>query len=105
MGVAALDRFLEHFEDYLRAIWKEAQLREGGVVLGIDAYEAQRRPSSAVHLVFDMIACVTGVDLPDAVFDHPEYSELYYAAIDMVTWSNVSPFAAWEVPSIPKTFS
>jgi len=33
---------------------------------------------------------VLGADLPDEVFEDPVFMSLYWAAADMVCWSNVS---------------
>ena len=65
-------------------------MREKHIVLDIESFDVQRRACSATQPVFDLFGFIHEVDLPDEVFDHPIYTEIYHAAVDMVTWSNVS---------------
>lgn len=61
----------------------------------MESYETLRRENSAIRLCFGLFEFVLGVDLPDEVFDDPAFLNLYWAAADMVCWSNVriiSPF-------------
>ena len=83
-------RFVKHFEDYIDAVAKEAEYRERGEVLNMASFEALRRENSAIRLCFGLFEFCFGVDLPDEVFNDPTFTTLYWAAADMVCWSNVS---------------
>lgn len=83
-------RFLKHFEDYIDAVAQEAEYREHGVVPDMVSFEALRRENSAIRPCFGLFEFCFGVDLPDEVFNDPTFSTLYWAAADMVCWSNVS---------------
>ena len=56
----------------------------------MDKYLILRREVSAVRIADCLFEYVNGVDLPDAVFDHPAFQALYWANIDMIGLSNVS---------------
>lgn len=84
---------MQHSEDYVRAFEKEADYREDGTVLDIDAYNVLRRENSAVRYCFGLFGYLLGLDLPDSIFHHPVMYRMHLAAVDMVTWSNVrAPF-------------
>jgi hypothetical protein len=68
----------------------EATLRERGEVLDLASFILLRRENSAVRLCFGLFEYVLGIDLPDSVFEDPIFMSLYWAATDMVCWSNVS---------------
>ena len=68
----------------------EAELREKNVVLDLASYDPLRRENSAVRYCFGLFGYVLGLDLPDEIFEHPIFMEMHLAAVDMVTWSNVS---------------
>ncbi|GJE85104.1 terpenoid synthase [Phanerochaete sordida] len=87
-GPATARRFLEHTESYVLGFAREAELREQGVVLDLAAYEPHRRENSAVRYAFGLFGYLLGMDLPDAVFEHPVYMEMHLAAVDMVCWAN-----------------
>ncbi|KAG6844953.1 hypothetical protein H0H87_002067 [Tephrocybe sp. NHM501043] len=87
-GPRATARFLEHWETYCACVVKEAELREKGKVLDVDAFIALRRENSAVRLCFGLIEYCFGTDLPDEVFDDPVFQEIYWAACDLVCWAN-----------------
>lgn len=87
----ALQRFLSHCETYIQGVVREAELRERNEVLGVDDFQTLRRENSAVRVCYDLAECVLGIELPDVVFQDPAFMEIYYAATDMVCWSNVSP--------------
>lgn len=93
-GPYTLARFLQHSEDYVHAFEKEADYREDGTVLDVDAYDTLRRENSAVRYCFGLFGYILGVDLPDTIFYHPVMFRMHLAAVDMVTWSNVSVCAA-----------
>lgn len=73
----------------MRAVAIEAKYREDGIVLDVAAYDILRRENSAVRCCFGLIGYMLGEDLPDAVYEHPTFQQLHFAAVDMVTWSNV----------------
>ncbi|TFY55465.1 hypothetical protein EVJ58_g8232 [Rhodofomes roseus] len=81
-------RFLKHCEDYIDAVAKEAEYRERGVVLDMASFETLRRENSAIRLCFGLFEFCFGLDLPDEVFNDPTFMALYWAAADMVCWSN-----------------
>ena len=93
MGPATARRFVRHFEEYINAVVTEAGMRENDIIPDVKSYDLQRRSCSATQPVFDLFGYILGVDLPDEVFDHAVYTELYFCAVDMVTWSNVRVFA------------
>ena len=88
-GPATTRRFVAHVEDYVNSVAKEAELREGNIVLDLAAYDPLRRENSAVRSAFGLFGYVLGLELPDEIFHHPVFSEMHFAAVDMVTWSNV----------------
>lgn len=69
---------------------KEAQLREDGEILPMEAFLPLRRENSAVRLCFDLIEYCIGADLPEDVFDDLAFQEIYWSAVDLVCWANVS---------------
>ncbi len=89
-GPATLRRFLKHTEAYVHGFGREAELREAGVVLDVESYNVLRRENSAVRYCFGLFGFLLGLDLPDEIFEHPIMMEMHLAAVDMVTWSNVS---------------
>jgi hypothetical protein len=54
-----------------------------------------RRENSAVRCCFTFIEYNLGIELPDAVFDNPIFQSVYFAAVDMVCWTNVRTSAAF----------
>ena len=89
-GANCRRRFLEHCEDYIEAISKEAEYRERDEVLNMERYETLRRENSAVRLCFMLAMYALGVDLPDEVFEDSTFMTVYFAACDLVCWANVS---------------
>ncbi|KAJ3553938.1 hypothetical protein NM688_g3357 [Phlebia brevispora] len=87
-GAACFRRFLVHSADYVEAVAQEAELRERGEVLDMAAFETLRRENSAIRLCFGLFEFALGIDLPDEVFENPAFMNLYWAAADMVCWSN-----------------
>ena len=86
----SIRRFLKHNEDYVDAFSLEAELREKDVVLNRITYDSLRRENSAVRTCFGLISYVLGQELPDDVYEHPVFVDMHLAAVDMVSWSNVS---------------
>ena len=91
-GPGCYERFLVHCEDYIEAVSREAEYREQGHVLDMESFESLRRENSAIRLCFGLFEFVLGFDLPNEVFQDPAFMRLYWAAADMVCWSNVSFF-------------
>lgn len=83
-------RLISHLTDCINTVPHEADLRERGEVFGIDEYITHRRENGAVRPCFDIIEYNLGIDLPDNVFEDSAMKRLYFAAVDMVCWSNVS---------------
>ncbi|KAE9408444.1 terpenoid synthase [Gymnopus androsaceus JB14] len=67
---------------------REAELREHGEVLDLEAFIPLRRENSAVRLCFGLFEYVLGLDLPQEVFDDATFMEAYWAAADMICWAN-----------------
>ena len=89
-GDDTFNRFVGHFASYVGAVSTEAKYRTDNVVLNSAAYDVIRRENSAVRCCFGLIGCMLKLDLPDAVFEHPLFHRMHLAAVDMVTWANVS---------------
>ncbi|KAI0635720.1 terpenoid synthase [Trametes polyzona] len=87
-GPNAYRRFLMHCDDYVNAVAREAEYRERGEVLDMAAFETLRRENSAIRVCFGLFEFALGIDLPDAVFRDEHFMTLYWAAADMVCWSN-----------------
>lgn len=83
-------RFLEHCYHYIEGVSREAQLREDGEVLDLDAFMPLRRENSAVRLCFGLFEYVLGLDLPQEVFDDQTFMEAYWSATDLICWANAS---------------
>nr|BDI63092.1 sesquiterpene synthase [Auriscalpium vulgare] len=81
-------RFLESSQRYIDRVVEEADLRERGEILDLDAYLLLRRENSAVRLCFDLIPYCLGIDLPNEVVEEPTFQKAYYASVDMVCWAN-----------------
>ncbi len=89
-------RFLEHCEAFIESVVQEAGLRDRGEVLELEPYVHLRRENSAVRVCFGLISYVLGIDLPDEVFSDPTFQRMYFSAVDMVCWANVSVVCALE---------
>ncbi|KAH9856521.1 terpenoid synthase [Lenzites betulinus] len=87
-GPNSYRRFLMHCDDYVNAVAREAEYRERGQVLDIASYQTLRRENSAIRVCFGLFEFALGIDLPDAVFHDVHFMTLYWAAADMVCWSN-----------------
>ncbi|EEB98168.1 hypothetical protein MPER_02372, partial [Moniliophthora perniciosa FA553] len=87
-GPIACERFFRHCEEYINAVSTEAELRERGEVLDVDAFIDLRRDNSAVRLCFDLFEYALGIELPGDVVEEPTFQQMYWAAADMVCWAN-----------------
>ncbi|KAF8623697.1 hypothetical protein AX17_007395 [Amanita inopinata Kibby_2008] len=87
-GPNATKRFYEQCIAYTYAVGKEAELREQDLVLDTESYIQLRRNNSAVQCCFALIEYAQGTDLPDEVFENPNFSQAWIAACDLVCWAN-----------------
>lgn len=90
MGPVSRRRFVQETERYLTAVTREAQLREKRTILDLASYNTLRRQNSGAPYSFELFGYLFGVDLPDEVYYHPVMQEMYFAAVDMISWANVS---------------
>ena len=65
-------------------------MRDCGEVLELEDYVHLRRENSAVRVCFGMISYILGIDLPEHVFEDRIFQQIYFSAVDMVCWANVS---------------
>jgi hypothetical protein len=90
---SAKPQFFKHFlsslRGYTQAVAQEAELREAGEVHDLIRFVPLRRENSAIRCCFALIEYNFGIELPDVVFDDPVFQSVYFAAVDMVCWSNV----------------
>ncbi|KAJ8473180.1 hypothetical protein ONZ51_g8039 [Trametes cubensis] len=87
-GPNSYRRFLMHCDDYVNAVAREAEYRERGEVLDVASFQTLRRENSAIRLCFGLFEFALGIDLPDRAFQDQHFMTLYWAAADMVCWSN-----------------
>ncbi|KAL0954655.1 hypothetical protein HGRIS_003606 [Hohenbuehelia grisea] len=87
-GPKTSKRFLKHCEDYINAVSIEAELRERDEVLDLEPFTNLRRENSAIRLCFGLFEYALGIDLPQEVFEDQTFMDMYFAAVDMVAWSN-----------------
>ena len=83
------DRYIQHNEEYIGSVVKEAGYRQEGEILKFKDYRAIRRDTGGVAIAFDLIEISCGFVLPDEVYDDPNFKQVYNAALDMVDFSNV----------------
>ena len=81
---------LGHCKAYVEAVAHEANYRINGVILDLDSHVALRRENSAVRFCLELACGALDVDLPDQVVEHPTFMRMHLAAVDMVSWANVS---------------
>ncbi|KAG2341356.1 terpenoid synthase [Suillus weaverae] len=80
--------FLNNLNRYTKAVAQEAELRETGEVHDLINFVPLRRENSGVRCCFTFIEYNLGIELPDAIFDDPIFQSVYFAAVDMVCWTN-----------------
>ena len=83
-------RYIKLCGDYVDANIQQAELRERGEILDLDASIPFRRQHSGVPLCLGVVECAIGTDIPDEVLEHPIMTSLHLAAIDMMWLANVS---------------
>lgn len=93
-GPKSFKRFGTLCAGYIDAIAHEAEMRERGEVLNLQSYNEHRRQNSAIPLSFGVFEYALGIDLPDEIFEDETFMTMYWAAVDMITWSNVSLLTA-----------
>ena len=83
-------RFIRHFADYLNGVSREAKLQDENCTLNINECVILRRSYSGTQTVFGLFEFIHRIDLPDFVFDDPTFAAMYWAAVDMINFANVS---------------
>ncbi len=87
----SLARFIEHVASYVRAVVTEVEHREQNIVLDVARYDAFRRENSVVQRCLALVGCALRLDLSDIAFEDPAFERMHkFAAVDMISWSNVS---------------
>ncbi|KZV94463.1 terpenoid synthase [Exidia glandulosa HHB12029] len=81
-------RFINVCESYIACVVEEANLRERGEVLSVEAYENLRRENSAVRPCASIMEFSLGISLPNHVFANEHFMAVYWSVIDMVCWAN-----------------
>ncbi|KAI5122525.1 hypothetical protein M0805_005252 [Coniferiporia weirii] len=81
-------RFIKHCTDYIDTVLPEADLRAQDKVLSLEEYVHHRRENGGVRPCFDLFEYAFNVALPDEVFEDPAFMRAYFAAVDMIGWSN-----------------
>lgn len=68
-GPQSFRRFLKLSEDYIDCVAKEAEYRDRNHILDLESFKHLRRRNSGAPVVFGLIECTLGIDLPDEVFE------------------------------------
>ncbi len=89
------ERFLATCCSYIIAVSREAELRKNGEVLQLGSYVELRRENSGLRPFFALIEYVHGFELPDDVFNDPEFMRLYWLGADAICLSNVIFLSPW----------
>lgn len=79
-------RFIDSFTTYLRAVAVEAIDREQGHCLGIDDHFKYRRETGGMLPWFAL--CGMEMNLPDKVYHHPAFVDMFECAADLITVDN-----------------
>jgi hypothetical protein len=87
---ALMRRFLQHNREYISAVVREAESRERGEILTLEEYRKLRRDNSGVIIAFDFIEVSLGLNIPDEVREDASFQQIFYAALDMINFSNVN---------------
>ncbi|GBE81930.1 Linoleate 10R-lipoxygenase COP4 [Sparassis crispa] len=87
-GPNAFRRFLEHSEQYVNEVVREAGLRERGEVLGLEEYKRFRRATSSSRTQWDLYEYCFGFELPDEIVRDPVFVRMCDTAVDVVSWTN-----------------
>lgn len=96
MGLQSFHRYLQQSNSYIECMAKVAMYREQGQILDMESFKYLRRENSALRMCLILLESTLGVDLPDIVFEDETFLRMYWAAVDMVCWVNMS---ASELPS------
>ncbi|KAH9929557.1 terpenoid synthase [Epithele typhae] len=81
-------RFVEQCRLYAEATAREAEYRERGIVLDLEAYQESRRHASGVLPCLTLAGIAHLTELPDEVVDHSAFYTMLIATTDMVWWAN-----------------
>ena len=82
-------RFLSGSCQYLESIIDEKRLN-GCKESTLEEYHEFRRRNAGTTPFFALIEYARGIDLPDDVFNDDIFSSLYWTAVDVTAYSNVS---------------
>jgi hypothetical protein len=82
-------RFSRHLEECLTtaAVW-EAGNRVRGIVPDEQTYVEKRRHTGAIYVCMDLIDITEHLDVPEALYDAPEFTAALNAACNVVCWTN-----------------
>ncbi|KAF4598949.1 terpene cyclase [Pleurotus pulmonarius] len=81
-------RFMKHIESYLNAVASQATLRDSQVTPALEPFVIQRRENCSMKACYDLIELELGIDLPDKIYDDPEFLVAYEAAVDLAWLGN-----------------
>ena len=85
---------------FFSAVTREAQDRSQHHIADLESYIALRRDTGGCKSCFALIEYAAGIDLPDAVINHPSIRTLEDATNDIVAWTNVSDLLPFELSHI-----
>lgn len=80
---------MKHMESYLNAVASQATLRDNQVTPALEPFLIQRRENCSMKACYDLIELELGIDLPDKIYDDPEFLVAYEAAVDLAWLGNV----------------
>ncbi|UDF08786.1 terpene cyclase [Streptomyces sp. WA1-19] len=82
-------RFIQHLEDCLltATVW-EGGNRIRGIVPDEATYIENRRHTGAIYVCMDLIDIVEHLDVPEELYDSPEFTAALNAACNVVCWTN-----------------
>jgi len=86
--VPAMERFISDFDAYTKSIILEAEDRVSGRLRTVNDYLILRRDTCGAKPTFSFFGL--GLNIPDAVFEHPLMISLIENATDLVAITNVS---------------
>ena len=84
-----MHRFLQEAANTVNAIAEETRLQERSQKLGVDEFVEFRRKNSAIFPCLALIELALGIELPDEVFEEPNFLKMRNAAADVISWTNV----------------
>ncbi|THH13873.1 hypothetical protein EW146_g6385 [Bondarzewia mesenterica] len=87
-GPGCTQRFIDTMVLFFCAVTEQALHRIHEDIPDLESYLTLRRDTSGCKPCFALIEYAAGIDLPDAVLNHPSVQFLEDAANDLVTWTN-----------------